>query len=68
MFEAVRVGQKTIQQRVSHSGIVQIICQELIGNWLASAKSGSDWIHFCHAAPPQGYLLSRDFLSFGLCK
>jgi hypothetical protein len=24
-LEAVRVGQKTIQQRVSHSGIVQII-------------------------------------------
>jgi hypothetical protein len=30
---------------------VQIICQELIGDWMALAKSGSDWIHFCHAAP-----------------
>jgi hypothetical protein len=65
-FEAAPVGQKTIPQRVSHTGIIQIIRQELIGNWLALAKSGSGWNRFCHTAPPQGYFLSRDFLSFGL--
>src|SRR5262245_22649837 len=29
-FEAVRVGQQTIQQRVSHSGIVQIIQRMIV--------------------------------------
>src|SRR5262249_53125900 len=49
-------GDEYSHQYVSHS--------RSLGQAPTSAKSGSDWIHFCHAAPPQGYELSARDLDF----
>src|SRR5262249_1599391 len=43
-----------------------------LGQALTSAKSESDWIHFCHAAPPKGdsrtMCFSKDSLDFSFTR